>query len=452
MPEPQGSLVQLQSTCPECPALKEGLIQTESTIDQITPLVQRQVGSEEEEEEEEEEEKMGPAQQAPSIAMQSVEGQDEDLLFSQTIIFRKAGFTMPLATAESTPTITDRLVERQAKGEPLPAMTRQRMENAFGRDFSRVRIHRDAEAGEISRQVSALAFTHSNHIYFGKGMYDPNGYSGKRLLAHELTHVVQQGQSTPQRSCEFATPTAVRSNVPAIQRVANWAAGAVHQVNNLANVVLSGAAAGYTPPMLNGSIILSTANSRAVVARPTLTFSTVRTGGVNATVNTVPTNTGSFDETVLAPGPWTTTAPKTTIGARFPTLTQCTGKGNTTFRAIGDPTDAHMFAANRRHENHHANDHQTAFNGSFVPWDNRLTAAKNAGTTFQGKTNAGAEAALYAAMGGTPDQVADAYFNEALRLNNVYHGTAAGGPIGPPTNPRANANCATSSAKYHNPS
>jgi Domain of unknown function (DUF4157) len=386
------------------------------------------------------------------VALQSVEGQDEDLLFSQAIIFRKAEFTMPRATAESAPSIIDRLVERQANGEPLPAMTRQKMENAFGHDFSRVRIHRDAEAGEISRQLSALAFTHGSHIYFGNGRYDPDGSSGKRLLAHELTHVVQQGQAAPQQSSEATTPSAVQAHAPAIQRVATWVAGTVHQVNNLANSVLGGSPVGFTPPMLNGSIILSTADARAALTKPTLAFSSAASGGVNAKVATVPTNTGSFDETVLAPGPWTKAAPKTIIGAMFPALTMCTGAGISTFRAIGDPSDAAMFAANRRHEDHHVADHHTAFNGSIVPWDTRLTAAQAARTEFNRPTEAAAEAALYAAMGRTPDQVADAYFNEAVRLNNNYHGTAAGGPVGAPTSPTANADCSTSSAKYTNPS
>ena len=111
-------------------------------------------------------------------------------------IFRKAEIDTPPPSAGSALPITDRLA-RQAQGEPLPGVTRQKMENAFGCDFSGVRVHRDAEAGEISRQLSALAFTHGTHIYFGNGMYDPSGSAGKRLLAHELTHVVQQGHGAP---------------------------------------------------------------------------------------------------------------------------------------------------------------------------------------------------------------------------------------------------------------
>jgi hypothetical protein len=198
--------------------------------------------------------------------------------------------------------------------------------------------------------------------------------------------------------------------------------------------------------MLNGTIVLSTAATRAAMVKPTLSFSAAANGTVSAKVDTVPTNTGSFDETVLAPGPWSITAPKATVGARFATLATCTGAGNSTFRAIGKPT-----AAIRRHEDHHATDHQAAFTSIIVPWDKKLTDAKNAGTTFSGASQAAAEAALYAAMGGTPDAVADAYFNECVRLNDVYHGSAAGGGVSA-DNPTANADCSTSSVESTNPS
>jgi len=100
----------------------------------------------------------------------SGERAEEDVPLGQTAIFRKAEFAAPQSNAESASPLTDRLASSQAGGEPLPALTRQRMENAFGYDFSRVRVHRDAEAGEISQRLSAHAFTHGGHIYFSNGM------------------------------------------------------------------------------------------------------------------------------------------------------------------------------------------------------------------------------------------------------------------------------------------
>lgn len=78
-------------------------------------------------------------------------------------------------------------------GTSLPQSTRGFMENAFSTDFSNVRIHNDSQANQLSRDINAKAFTHGNDIYFGAGQYAPNTYSGKSLLAHELTHTIQQG-------------------------------------------------------------------------------------------------------------------------------------------------------------------------------------------------------------------------------------------------------------------
>ncbi len=396
-----------------------------------------------------------------AVALQSVEGQVEEYPpVTQATIFRKAEIAMPSATTESALPITDRLIGGQSGGEPLPRATRQKMENAFGYDFSRVRIHQDAEAGKMSRQFSALAFTHGSHIYFGNGKYDPHGSSGSRLLAHELTHVVQQGQADRQSRNGAAgqvpvghamSGSATQASPPMIQRTATWAAGPVHEVNNLATAILNGTVVGVTWPKLNGSTFWSTAAARAAMRSPTVVFSSAASGGVDAQVATVPTNTGSFDETVLAAGPWTTVVPKATVGAKFASLASCTGAGNSTFRAIGKPTDADMFAANRRHEDRHATDHQAAFNGSIVPWDTNLAAAHTAGTTYNGPTEADAEAALYAAMGGTPNQVADAFMNACQAAVIAYHGTAAGGAVSQ-SNPSANATCSTSSVEATNPS
>ena len=418
---------------------------------------------------EDEKEKAAPTQHAPSmvtqrpsqgattcpVALQSVEGQEEEYPpVSQAIIFRKAEFAAPRTIAQSAPSISDRLVERQAEGEPLPAMTRQRMESAFGHDFSRVRIHRGAEAGEISRQLSALAFTHGSHIYFGNGAYDPVGSSGKRLLAHELTHVVQQGQASPLQNSETAMPASVQAHAPEIQRVATWAAGAVHETNNLADSVLNDKPAGVTWPTLNGKTIRRMPDALAALKKPTLDFTTLPSGRVNAKVATVPTNTGSFDETVLAKGPWTLVDRKDKIRANVPELRMCGGPGTTTFQAIGDPCDAAMFAANRRHEDHHATDHQAAFNSTIVPWDKKLTEAQTAGTVFNGPSEITAKAALHFAMGGSEYHVAEAFMNAWGAAVDAYHHTPAGDGdgVGLPTDPTANADCSTSSAKYHNPS
>lgn len=77
-------------------------------------------------------------------------------------------------------------------GQPLDAKTRSLMEPRFGYDLSGVRVHNDATAAKAARAVSAKAYTSGNHIAFGDERYSPESRSGQSLLAHELTHVVQQ--------------------------------------------------------------------------------------------------------------------------------------------------------------------------------------------------------------------------------------------------------------------
>lgn len=267
------------------------------------------------------------------------------------------------------------------------------------------------------------------------------------------------GQGVEGAEEEFPSPgqgVVQRSTGPVpVQRAANFAAGAVHQVNNLAAAVVNGTPAGVTWPTLNGTQFWSNAAARAALNKPTLktTAAAGAGGGFDAEVDNVPNNRGSFDETVLSAGPWRHNTTKGTIGTMLPALAAaCAGATATRFRAYGKPSDAAMQAANRRHEDHHANDHKAAFNATVVPWDQKLTQAKASGTKFHGATAAAAEAALWAAMGGTPDQIADAFMAACAAAVVAYHGSAAGGPIGAPTNPGSRSACAISWAKYTNPS
>jgi hypothetical protein len=78
-----------------------------------------------------------------------------------------------------------------SSGQPLAESVRAFMEPRFGHDFSRVRVHADPLAAHSSQAIDALAYTAGNHIVFGEGQYSPNSTSGRKLLAHELTHVTQ---------------------------------------------------------------------------------------------------------------------------------------------------------------------------------------------------------------------------------------------------------------------
>ena len=98
----------------------------------------------------------------------------------------------PAASNMAPPIVHDVL---RSPGQPLDRATRASLEPRFGHDFSRVRIHSDAKAAESARAVAAQAYTVGSDIVFGAGCYSPGTETGRRLLAHELTHVVQQGFS-----------------------------------------------------------------------------------------------------------------------------------------------------------------------------------------------------------------------------------------------------------------
>ena len=124
--------------------------------DQITPLVQRQT-------EEEEEERLQTKQAAGPAP-------------------------------EATPQVAAEIASMQGGGQPLPAAELAFFEPRFGADFGRVRLHTDQTAVETAQRVNARAFTLGHDVYFGAGQFAPAACEGRRLLAHELTHVVQQGQ------------------------------------------------------------------------------------------------------------------------------------------------------------------------------------------------------------------------------------------------------------------
>ena len=96
-------------------------------------------------------------------------------------------------SAEVSPIVHEVL---NAPGQLLDPKTRTFMESRFGRDFRQVRVHTDAKAAESARTVRALAYTVKQDIVFGAGQYTPESSLGKKLIAHELTHVVQQQNSS----------------------------------------------------------------------------------------------------------------------------------------------------------------------------------------------------------------------------------------------------------------
>jgi hypothetical protein len=136
------------------------------------------------------------------------------------VLQRAQHHSSPGAPMSEAPSIVHEVL--RSPGQPLAAGTRAFMEARFGYDLSQVRVHTDAQAAESARAVNALAYTVGHDVVFGAGQYAPEARAGKRLIAHELSHVIQQQNTpgvlqgklsigSPSDSAELAADTAARA-------------------------------------------------------------------------------------------------------------------------------------------------------------------------------------------------------------------------------------------------
>lgn len=103
-------------------------------------------------------------------------------------------------------TVARAIDAKRGTGKPLDSDARAQLETTMGEDFSDVRVHDDPEAHSLNRAVSAEAFTTGSDVFFNSGKYDPGSSPGRKLLAHELTHVVQQRGAAPTQELTVSDP------------------------------------------------------------------------------------------------------------------------------------------------------------------------------------------------------------------------------------------------------
>jgi hypothetical protein len=183
---------------------EEETLQAKPLAHQVTPVVQRQVEPEEEEEEEPAQAKLEDGAQ---VQRQEEEPEEEEEESIQTK--RVHG-----QTPQSDPGIAAQIRSLEGKGRPLPRSVRDFFEPRFGYDFSRLRIHTGRQAAKVARAIKARAFTFKSHIAFGAGQYMPDEADGARLLAHELTHLIQQGYAEKGTGCAERQGESVTEDVP----------------------------------------------------------------------------------------------------------------------------------------------------------------------------------------------------------------------------------------------
>ncbi|MGF6227954.1 hypothetical protein QFZ27_001909 [Inquilinus ginsengisoli] len=236
----------------EADQIAEGVVSgagAASALPAITPLVQREEAQPEDDD------------RLATLQRQAAEDLDQDVQAKVAVGAAPAGGALSRSDLGG------------AGGAPLPGEARNFFEPRFGRDLGHVRIHDGGTAASLARDVRARAFTYGADIYFGQGQYDPVSTEGRRLLAHELTHTVQQGagrglvqrKATPEPG---SAPATVRVPMDSAQNPNEAAAEAV-----VADLGAEHAGAGEAPPPAvggaapsDGSAKLPASLGRAILA------------------------------------------------------------------------------------------------------------------------------------------------------------------------------------------
>lgn len=204
--KPQADTPALQMKCEECE--EEERLQMKSSAETIRMAA----AAEEEEDTIQMKSSMimrGAEEEEDVVQMKPFSGvmrqEEEDQIQMKPSVWRSPG-----GGGYASPGVSQQISSSKGRGRPLDTAVSAEMGSKIGADFSGVRIHTDSKAVQMSNALGAQAFTHGKDIYFNQGKYNPGSPSGKHLLAHELTHTVQQGAA-------IQTKPAISKTQPKIQ-------------------------------------------------------------------------------------------------------------------------------------------------------------------------------------------------------------------------------------------
>jgi len=173
-------VISMESTINNRQANNAPFVQTKCAACDAEEMLQTKIDIQKQEELEEE-----SLQTKPDIQKQ--EELEEEPLQTKPILMKSSN-----GNGIASPGLTAKLNQSRGGGSPLSDSSSSFMSSAFGTNFSNVRIHTGSEAVQMNKELRARAFTHGADIYFNKGQYNPGTPEGKHLLAHELTHIIQQ--------------------------------------------------------------------------------------------------------------------------------------------------------------------------------------------------------------------------------------------------------------------
>jgi len=184
---------------PSVPALQAATVQRKCTECEKEEKVQRKPGEKEEEKiqrlpvkkEEEKVQRAADKKEEEKIQRLPVKKEEEKVQRAANKEEEKVQ-KKEANTASGSKGIDSYVGSLNSKGQPLPAKANDFFSSKMGYDFTNVKIHNDKEAAHSAKDINARAYTIGNNIVFNEGQYDTESSEGKRLMAHELTHVVQQ--------------------------------------------------------------------------------------------------------------------------------------------------------------------------------------------------------------------------------------------------------------------
>ena len=211
-------------------------VQQKPLASQVTPIVQKMDGGDDEAVQQKSQEEEKPVQKKEEEeAVQSKEDEqvqtkkcgdcEKEQKIQKTEEEVQSKEVKTNSSQQQTGSFESKL-RRGIGGQELDKRIKGEMESGFGADFSKVKIHNDSEAANMSSSIGAQAFTHGNDIYFNKGKYNPNSEKGKHLLAHELTHTIQQGGMEQKQIQKLSDPEC--SSVNSLPHSGSCRSGFVH--------------------------------------------------------------------------------------------------------------------------------------------------------------------------------------------------------------------------------
>ncbi|MEA5516990.1 DUF4157 domain-containing protein [Nodularia sp. UHCC 0506] len=134
----------------------------------------------------------------PEITSLQRQEEPEEELQAKSILQRREA----IGGGEASTDLDTAINSARGSGQQMADNIRQPMEQAFGADFSGVKVHTDGQSDQLNQSIQARAFTTGQDVFFRQGEYNPGSRGGQELLAHELTHVVQQNEGAVQRSLQ----------------------------------------------------------------------------------------------------------------------------------------------------------------------------------------------------------------------------------------------------------